>query len=64
MFLSIRKGNQNHQLGRGYLVHHKIISAFKTVEFASERMSCIVLRGHWCSIVVWNVIYSAERSLV
>jgi hypothetical protein len=29
-------------------VHKRIISAVKRVEFVSDRMSCIILRGHWC----------------
>jgi hypothetical protein len=36
-------------------VHKKIISAVKRVEFVSDRMSYIVLRGHWCHIIVLNV---------
>ena len=55
------KGNQIHQLGTGYLVRHKIISPVKTVEFVSERMSCIVLRGHWFSIIVLNAHAPTEE---
>jgi hypothetical protein len=36
-------------------VHKRIISAVKRVEFVSDRMSYIVLRGHWCHIIVLNV---------
>ena len=28
-----RKGNENHKLGTGFFVHHRIVSAIKTVEF-------------------------------
>jgi hypothetical protein len=33
----------------------QIISAVRRVEFVSDRMSYIILRGRWCNIVVLNV---------
>ena len=32
-----------------------------TVEFVSERMSYIVLRGRWCNIIVLNVHAPSEE---
>jgi endonuclease/exonuclease/phosphatase family metal-dependent hydrolase len=36
-------------------VHKRIISAVKRVEFVSDRMSYIILRGRWCHIIILNV---------
>jgi hypothetical protein len=36
-------------------VHKRIVSAVKRVEFVSDRMSYIILRGRWCRIIVLNV---------
>ena len=50
-----REGNANHQLGTEFFVHRRIRSAVKKVEFISDRVSCITLKGQWCDIIVLNV---------
>ena len=55
------KGNENRQLGTGFFVHHRLVSTIKTVEFISDRMSYIVLRGRWCNIIVLNVHVTSEE---
>jgi hypothetical protein len=45
------KGNENHELGTGFLAHKRNISPVKRVDFVSDRMSYITLRGCWCDII-------------
>jgi hypothetical protein len=47
-------------LGTRFFVNHRIVSAVKRVEFVSDRMSYIVLRGRWCNIIVLNVHARSE----
>jgi hypothetical protein len=45
--------NENHQLGTEFFLHHRIVSAVKTVEFVS-----------WCNIVVLSVHAPTEEKRV
>jgi hypothetical protein len=54
------QGNGDHQSGTVFFVHKRIISAVRRVEFISDRMYCIILRGRWCNIIVLNVLAPCE----
>jgi hypothetical protein len=49
------QGNGDHQLGTGFFVHKRIVSAVRKVEIISARMSYIISRVRWCNIIVLNV---------
>jgi hypothetical protein len=57
-------GNTNRHLGTSIFVHKGIISAVKRVDFISDRMSFIKLRGHRCDIIVLNMYTSTEDKSV
>jgi len=48
-------------LGTEFFVHQRIASAVKRLEFVSDMVSYIVLRGCWCNIIVLNVHAPSEE---
>ena len=48
-------------MGIEYFVHHRIVSAIKRVKFVNDRVSYIVMRGHWCNIIMLNVHAPSEE---
>jgi hypothetical protein len=52
---SAERAYENHELGTGFFVHKRVIPTVKRAEFVSDRISYIVLRGHWCYIIALHV---------
>ena len=44
-----------------FFIQHRIVSAVKTVEFVSDRMSYIVLTSCRCRIILLNVYAPSEE---
>jgi hypothetical protein len=54
-------GKSKSSIGNRIFLHHIIISSVRRVEFVSDRMSHIILRGRWCNIIVLNVHAPSEE---
>jgi hypothetical protein len=49
------QGNGDHQSGTSFCIDKRTVSAVRRVEFISDMISYILLRGHWRHIIVLNV---------
>ena len=49
------------KLGTEFCIHHRIILVVKRIEFVSNRVSYIALRGRWHNIIVQNVHAPSEE---
>ena len=54
--------NSNFKNNRtGFFVHRRLVSAVKRIEFVSDRLSYIVLRGRWLHIILVNMHAPSEE---
>ena len=59
---SYGKVKENRQLGTGFFVHHRLISALKRVEIVSDRMTyLVVLKGRWFNVFGLNAHAAREE---
>jgi hypothetical protein len=49
------EGNDGYQLGIGFFVRKRIISAIRGEEFSNGRLSYVIVRGFLCNIIIMNV---------
>ena len=54
MIFSTGKGMKIINWEQGFFVHRRIVSAVKRVKFISDRLSYIVLTGHWQFLLLPN----------
>ena len=60
IFLRERK-RESSTRNRFFFVHRRLVSAVKRIEFVSDRLSYIVLRGRWLHIILVNVRAPSEE---
>jgi len=49
------KTNDNHQLGTGNFVHHRLETAFKKVEIVVDRIPYTIMRRNWCNVIFFHL---------
>jgi hypothetical protein len=52
--------HENHEFGMEFFIQKRTMSS----EFISDRLSYIILRGGWCSVIVLNVHDPVEDKLM
>jgi hypothetical protein len=55
LYTFLRRGEWGSSVRDRFFVHKRTVSTVRRVEFISDRMSYIILRGPWCNIIVLNV---------
>jgi hypothetical protein len=55
------QGNGDNQLGTGFFIQKRNVSAVRRVQFISDKMLYIILRDRWCNIIVLNVHAPCEN---
>jgi exonuclease III len=58
------KGKENYQMGIGLFVQHRIVPAVKRVEYVSDRVPYIVLKGRCCNMTVLNVHAPSDEKVM
>jgi hypothetical protein len=53
--LLYKEGNEDHQLGTGFLAHKRIIIAVRRAEILTGWTFCIIISSHWCNIILLTV---------
>ena len=61
LFIFQQKRKRKFSIGNRIFLHNRIVSAFKRVDFVSDKVSHVVLRGGWFNIIVCNVHASSEE---
>lgn len=55
------KYNEKLSIGKKIFVHHRTVSGLTILEFVSDSISYIVLRGYRCNIIILNMHATSEE---